>query len=337
MERRAFVTLAGAALVGFPRVACATGGLDIAAPESQHTVRVLLASGAFEAPQPVDSWRFAWSGRTFRGSFGIVVLPDGRPGLVNTLPLDAYLYGVLSKEVAASWAPGAQQAQAIVARTYVLSKLRPEGTYDVVAGQGDQIYGGIESETVEGRASVDATAGTIVTFGGLPAHVAYSACCGGRTADAADVWKTPVPYLTSIADPHCAGTPGFAWQVELPFGTVAGAFGAQLAGIGALRSVDVRVDDPAARPRAIAFVGTASTFETTPAVFRTAVGSSLIRSAFVRQVAVEAGGTSLAVRGTGHGHGVGLCQWGARVMGGQGAAAADIVSFYLPGTALGRA
>jgi len=337
MDRRAFITLTGAALVGFPRVARATGGLDITAPESRHVVRVLLASGAFEAPQPVDSWRFGWSGRTFRGTFDTVVLPDGRPGLVNTLPLDAYLYGVLSKEVAASWAPGAQQAQALVARTYALLKLRPERAYDVAAGQSDQIYGGIESETVEGRAAVDATAGTIVTFDGLPAHVAYSACCGGRTADAADVWKTPLPYLPSLPDPHCAGTPGFTWQVELPFGTVAGAFGARLADIGALRSVDLRVDDPAARPREIAFVGAASTFETTPAAFRTAVGPSLIRSAFVRQVAVEKGGASLALSGTGHGHGVGLCQWGARVMGSQGAAAADIVSFYLPGTALGRA
>jgi stage II sporulation protein D len=337
MERRAFITLGGAALVGFPRVARATGGLDIAAPESQHAVRVLLAGGTFDAPQPLDAWRFAWNGRTFRGTFDTVALPDGRPGLINTLPLDAYLYGVLSKEVAASWAPGAQQAQALVARTYALLKLRPDRPYDVVAGQSDQLYGGIEGETVEGRAAVDATAGTIVTYDGTAAHVAYSACCGGRTADARDVWKTAVPYLPSIPDPHCAGTPGFAWQVDVPSASMAGAFGAQLADIGKLRSVELRVDDPAARPRAIDFVGATASFETTPAAFRTAVGPALIRSAFVRGVAVEADGASLAVSGTGHGHGVGLCQWGARVMGSQGAAAADIVAFYLPGTAFGRA
>ncbi len=336
MERRAFITLAGAALVGFPRVARATGGLDVAAPGAQYSVRVLLASGAFEPPQPLDAWHFAWNGRTYRGAFATVTLPDGRSGLVDTLPLDAYLYGVLSKEVSAAWAPGAQQAQALVARTYALLKLRPERQYDVVAGESDQLYGGIESETVEGRAAVDATAGTIVTFGGTPAHVAYSACCGGRTADAGDVWKTPVPYLPSIPDPHCAGTPGFAWQAEVPFGAVLGAFGAPLAGIGKLRSVNVRVDDPAARPRGIDFVGATSTFETTPNAFRSALGPSVIRSAFVHEVAVEAGGTTLAISGTGHGHGVGLCQWGTRVMGGQGAGAEDIVAFYLPGTALAR-
>jgi stage II sporulation protein D len=337
MERRAFITLAGAALVGFPRVARATGGLDIAAPESQHAVRVLLASGAFDAPEPVDSWHFAWNGRTYRGAFDTVTLPDGRRGLLNTLPLDAYLYGVLSKEVSASWAPGAQQAQALVARTYAFLKLRPDRSYDVVAGESDQLYGGIESETVEGRAAVDATAGTIVTYAGLPARVAYSACCGGRTADAGDVWNTPVPYLTSIVDPHCVGTPGFAWQVDVPCGQVASAFGSAFAGIGKLRSVDVRCDDPSARPRGIAFVGASSTFETTPKAFRNALGPSVIRSAFVHEVSVEGDGTALSVAGTGHGHGVGLCQWGTRVMGSQGASGADIVAFYLPGTALGRA
>jgi len=46
---------------------------------------------------------------------------------------------------------------------------------------------------------------------------------------------------------------------------------------------------------------------------------------------------SLAVTGTGRGHGVGLCQWGARIMAYDGASAQDILSFYFPGTALGHA
>ncbi len=339
MERRAFITLMGAALVGFPRVARATGGLDIAAPESPHAIRVLLASGAFEPPQHIDAWRFAWEGRTYRGAFATTLLADGRQALINTLPLDAYLYGVLSKEVSATWAPGAQQAQALVSRTYALLKIRPDRDYDVVASEGDQLYGGIESETIEGRAAVDATAGTVVTYAGAPARVAFSACCGGRTADAADVWNAAYPYLPSIADPHCTGTPGFAWQAAVSYGSVRSAFGRRIDAIGSLRSVDVRSDDPADRPSGIAFVGTSGAFETTPKAFRSALGPSVIRSAFVRTVALRGAGDGavLAIDGTGHGHGVGLCQWGARVMGEAGASAADIVAFYLPGTALGRA
>ena len=324
-------------LVAFPRVAWATGGLDVAGPQAQHQMRVLLASGGFELPRAIDAWHFAWGERTYRGGFEIVALPEGRKGLVNALPLDAYLAGVLGKEISASWSPAAQQAQAIVARTYALGKLRPAKPYDIVASQSDQRYDGIEGESVEGRAAVDATGGVILTFEDAPAHVAYSSCCGGRTADAGDVWSTPYPYLRGVLDPNCVATPGYAWQVDVPVNVVEGAFGTQLAAIGTLRSVELSLADPAERPHVIRFVGSNSSFETTPNKFRASLGTSLIRSTFVRAAALESGGTSLALAGTGNGHGVGLCQWGARVLGDRGANAREIVAFYFPGTMFGRA
>ena len=335
MDRRAFLTLTGSALVALPQAARATGGLDIAGPAALHHMRVLLASGGFAPPAAIDAWHFAWNGRTYRGFFEVVALPDGRSGLVNTLPLDAYLYGVVSKEVSPSWAPGAQQAQAIVARTYALGKLRPDRPYDVVPSESDQVYGGIEGEAVEGRAAVDATAGIVLTYAGTPAHVAYSSCCGGRTADAGDVWATPYAYLTSVADPYCPGTPNFEWQAVLPLEAVRKAFGGQLGGIGPLRSVAVDTADPAQRPRGIAFVGATATVETTTAQFRTSLGPGVVRSTFGRQASL--GGGNVTVAGTGRGHGVGLCQWGARVMGERGASADEIVAFYFPGTSFGRA
>ena len=336
MNRRAFVALSGAALVGLPRVARATGGVDIAGPPAQHSMRVLLASGSFASPQPVDAWHFAWDGRTYRGTFSTVRLDDGRTGLLDTLPLDAYLYGVVSKEVSPSWAPAAQQAQSIVARTFALGRQRPAKPYDVVASESDQQYGGIESESVTGRAAVDATAGVVVTFANAPARVAYSSCCGGKTADAGDVWKTPYPYLGGVLDPHCAGTPNYAWRIELPMSIVEGAFGAQLSTIGALRSVGLAgASDAADRPRVIDFVGASSTFATTPSTFRASLGANVIRSTFVRDIAL--GRESLTLSGTGRGHGVGMCQWGSRVMADTGSTAQEIVAFYFPGTSFGSA
>ncbi len=337
MDRRAFLALVGTALVVSPRVARATGGLDIAGSAAQHRMRVLLASGTFEAPHPLDAWHFAWRERTYRGTYLIASLPDGRDGLVNVLPLDAYLAGVLSREVSPSWSPAAQEAQAIVARTYALGKLRPANIYDVVASESDQRYDGIEGESVEGRAAVDATAGVVVTYADAPAHVAYSSCCGGRTADSGDVWNTPYPYLRGVVDPNCASSPGYAWQIELARGALDGAFGAALSGIGALRTVELDSGDPSRRPRGIRFVGDLATFEATPNKFRASLGTSVVRSTFVRDVALRNNGATIAVSGTGRGHGVGLCQWGARELGERGASAQDIVAFYFPGTSFGRA
>ncbi len=334
--RRTEFFVAAAAFAAVPRPAWATGGLDAENPESAAVVRVLLASDRFEAPQALDDWRFAWNGRSYRGTFATVRLPDGRPALINTLPLDAYLYGVLGKEISASWAPGAQGAQAIASRTYVLGRLRPTKPYDVVAAETDQHYGGLEGESVECRAAIDATAGQIVTYDAVPARVAYSACCGGRTADAADVWKTPYPYLTSMPDPNCEGTPNFSWTAEVPAPQVESALGERVRGIGELRDVRVESSSAGDRPTGIAFVGADATYDASPAEVRIALGTSLVRSTFVRSATFRANDGVLELAGTGRGHGVGMCQAGARMMGDRGLSASDIIAFYFPGTALGR-
>ena len=300
-------------------------------------MRVLLASGAFEPPRSLDAWHFAWRDGTYRGTFETVALPDGRPGLVNALPLDAYLAGVLGREISPAWSPAAQQAQAIVARTYALGRLRPSKPYDVVGSEADQRYDGMAGESVEGRAAVDATGGVVVTYAGAPARVAYSSCCGGVTADAGDVWNTPFPYLRPIVDPNCLGAPVYAWEGDVPVDAVAAAFGPSFAQIGSLRTVELAVAEPNARPRGIRFVGDASTFDTTPSRVRASVGTGLVRSTFVRAISLRPAGAALGISGTGRGHGVGLCQWGARGLGDRGASARDIVAFYFPGTDLGRA
>lgn len=336
MRRRAFLASASAALGALvPRAASATGGLDVGEARASHEMRVLLASGAFAPAQSVDDWHFDWNGGTYRGSVAAVTLPDGRAGLVNALPLDAYLYGVVSREVSASWPRSAQETQAIVARTYALGKLRPAQPYDVVASESDQRYGGIPAETVEGRGAVDATAGTVVTYLGNPARVAYGSCCGGHSADAASVWGAALPYLRGVPDPNCAGTPEYRWQLELTHATLAAALGAPFAAIGEVQSAALRNLDESGRPGSLVFTGASSSFEVATRAFRDAVGPGVVRSTLLLGVAVRDGG--LHIDGGGRGHGVGLCQWGSRVLGAAGWAAADIVRFYFPGTSLGRA
>jgi stage II sporulation protein D len=316
-----------------PCAARATGGLDVGGPVALHQMRVLLANGSAPAPQPVDHWHFSWSGRSYRGSAGFEPLGDGETGLINTLPLDAYLYGVVSSEVAAAWPAAAQQAQAIVARTFALGKLRPERAYDVTAGDGDQHYGGIEAETVEGRSAVDETAGLIITYDGRPAQATYSSCCGGRTVASADAWHNSFPYLLSQDDPHCAGTPEYSWLADVPLESARRACGPDFAQIGTLERVELHDVDGSRRPRTLVFIGERASCELDTQRFRMQVGASLVRSTFLHAVDLDAAG--LVVAGSGRGHGVGMCQWGARMMGAQGAGAREIVAFYFPGTSFG--
>ena len=331
MNRSAFAASIGAALVALPRVARATGGLKVGGPVKEPVVRILLASGANIAPaKQLDEWYFSWSGRTYRGAFVLVPLPGNRSGLIDFAPLDSYLYGVVSAEVSPAWPSEAQRAQAILARTYVTTKLRPDKPYDVVATDSDQHYGGIQSESVEGRAAVDATAGKLVTYARAPAQVAYSSCCGGRTADPADVWRSSIPYLRSFVDPHCAGTPEYRWDARVSYDAVRHRL--DLPRSGSLRAVELRQLGSSGRPRELAFTGSAATVDVETGAFRAAAGLSVVRSTFLR--GVTPAGNELVVAGNGRGHGVGMCQWGARAMAAAGASAAEIIAFYFPKTSI---
>ena len=331
--------LAGAAAWAWSGAAArATGGRDVGDPAAAHDMRVLLASDPRTAPpaEPLDAFRFRWNGRIYRGRFESVALLDGRIGLVDVVPIDAYLYGVLSKEVSAGWPRAALEAQAIVARTYALTKQRPGKPYDVVASESDQVYGGVDSETVEARDAVDATSGSVVTYSGAPAHVAFGSCCGGHTADAGDLWGTDYPYLRGVADSHCTTAPEYRWEREVPYDEFGRALAPEAATAGSVQRVELRDLDPTGRARHVAVVGDRSTAEMKMTAFRNALGTSVVRSTLVTSVDVRRGST-VAISGTGRGHGVGLCQWGARGMALQGSTAAEIVAFYFPSTTLGRA
>jgi stage II sporulation protein D len=328
VNRREFAASLGAAAVFFPGRVLATGGVESGGNAKETLVRVLLASGSdIASPRQLDAWHFAWNGRTYRGGFAIVPLENGKQGLVDALPLDSYLYGVVSREVSSAWPLAALQAQAILARTYVATKLRPDKQYDVVVGASNQQFGAIESETVEARAAVDATAGRLVTYRGQTASVAYSACCGGRTADPADVWHSSIPYLRSMVDPHCAGSPGYRWETNVDCDALGSL---NLARCGTLRSVEMRGMTGSGRPRQLAFNGTATTVQVDTDSFRAAAGMSVVRSTYLRSILPN--GNTLDIAGNGSGHGVGMCQWGARAMAATGASAADIIAFYFPTT-----
>ena len=328
VKRREFAAAIGAAAILFPRRAFATGGLEGGETAKETLVRVLLASGSDIPPaRQLDAWHFAWNGRTYRGGFAMIELPDGAPGLVDALPLDAYLYGVVSREISAAWPAAALQAQAILARTYVTAKLQRNKAYDVVAYESDQRFGGIETETVEARAAVDETSGQLVKYLGDVAHVAYSACCGGRTADPADVWHASFPYLRSVADPHCASSPVYRWQTRISCDSLASL---DLSRAGTLHSVDMLGMTRSLRPRQLAFNGSATTVAVETESFRAAAGMSIVRSTYLRSVVPD--GAALDIAGNGSGHGVGMCQWGAHAMAAAGASAADIIAFYFPTT-----
>jgi stage II sporulation protein D len=160
-----------------------------------HSLRPPLRVVAGMQPLSLD-------GSGYRGSLVI------RRGIsvVNELPLERYLRGVVPWEMPSHWSPDALRAQAVAARTYALATRNADWTFDLYPDTRDQVYGGIRAEKPSTNRAVGATAGRILTWGGEPARTYYFSTSGGRTESSHDAFRSPpIPYLRSVADPYDGG------------------------------------------------------------------------------------------------------------------------------------
>jgi stage II sporulation protein D len=298
---------------------------------------LVSADRGTESPQPFDAQSFVFGGTRYRGAPAIVRMPDGREAVIASVDVDTYLYGVVGLEASPGWPAAALQAQSIVARTYALEHRTLSRPYDVTMTESDQRYGGIGAEAPACIAAVDATHALQVRYDGGPASVFYASCCGGHTADAGEVWgHAALSYLRGVACPYCTAAPDYRWQRSVPLPSVAAALGPRLR--GPLTGFALGPPDASGRPRTLAVFAGASSLTLTTTEFRALLGPGVIRSTWIRRVSIDStqAVAQAVIEGSGRGHGVGLCQWGARGMSIAGASVSQILAFYFPGTVLAR-
>jgi stage II sporulation protein D len=165
-------------------------------------------------------------GRAYRGQI-LVDVSGKRLRAINALPLEQYLYGVVTAEMPSAWLPAALEAQAVAARSYALANRKTAGPFDVFADGRSQAYLGVAAESVAGRQAVDTTAGEVLLYGGNVADTLFSSSTGGWTQSAADAFGPPGrPYLVSVKDPYDTISPYHNWgPVPVTAQTLASALG----------------------------------------------------------------------------------------------------------------
>jgi stage II sporulation protein D len=143
------------------------------------------------------------NGKAYRGSFDVSLNKSGRLTLVNQLPMEDYLLGVVPAEMSPGTYPefAALAAQAIAARTYALKNMgryRSDG-FDLTNDTRTQVYGGVEMEKSATNDIVLQTSGVAVYYDGKLIDAMFMSTCGGRTEDFGLVYGTnSVPYLKSV-------------------------------------------------------------------------------------------------------------------------------------------
>jgi SpoIID/LytB domain protein len=157
---------------------------------------------------------------------------------VKSIPLEAYVRGVVSAEESASWPLAALEAQAVASRTYAITAHAGGAKFDVYADDRSQVYLGKAAETSRTNTAVAATAGQIVTYAGQPAITYFFADSGGQTESIQNAFPgaSAQPWLVSVADPYEAG-PLHRWTLTLNFASAA----ARLRGLvkGSLTGIEV--------------------------------------------------------------------------------------------------
>lgn len=274
------------------------------------------------------------NGQAFRGR--IRVLKDRTQEsftLINEVPLEIYLQGVLPKEVDPRWPLEALKAQAVASRTYALFNQlsRAAQPYALTSEEASQLYGGDTPRDPRTAKAIHETKGEVLTVGGQLFVAYFHASCGGHTSGAHTVWNLlPVDSLRGVPCTFCWGAKHEQWEARFSRQEIALALGRAGIKIGMLESLAPVDFDLAGRAQKIWLAHSGGEVTVPANTFRLALGSKRLRSARF-YVQLEGLG-ALVFRGRGWGHGVGLCQWGARAQAEEGKSYRQILSYYYPGS-----
>jgi stage II sporulation protein D len=152
----------------------------------------------------------------YRGDLVVKSKPDGLM-VVNQLPLDRYLRGVVPWEAPKGWHEATYKAQAVAARSYTLATLHPGADFDLYSDPRSQAYGGIRAETPQTNLALGATAGQVLMWRGTIIEAMYFSSSGGRTSSVHDAFPTArqVPYLRSVPDPFDYISSRHVWPTKV--------------------------------------------------------------------------------------------------------------------------
>ena len=197
-----------------------------------------------------------------------------------------------------------------------------------------QVYGGVESEDPRTNAAVEATRGDVLVYKGELAQSLFTppAVATLRTLTAYGHGRHGPEYLKGVKDDFCSNSPHQNWKNSISGETVRVKLAKSGYATGKISKITMSGHDDSGRPEKLKIRGSKGTISITPAKFRMAVDPWLVKSAFITDIGVH--GKDIVIEGKGWGHGVGMCQWGAKEMGGKGYDYKKILEFYYPGTSV---
>jgi SpoIID/LytB domain protein len=301
--------------------------------------------------------------RRYHGRIYVTQGTDGALTVVNALPEDRFLAGLVPSEIYPDAPPDALEAQAIAARDELLGKIGTRhylDPYMLCATQHCQVYGGAGPEDARTTKAIDATRGQVLLRdgGGGLVEAYYSASCGGHGESNENIWGTPPdPSLRGVADwlggpsqpitdanvaefldhppdAFCArtklGKKNFRWTARQAAADLDKEVAAEYPDVGAVKALTPKERGVSGRIKTLEIAGAKATVTVEGELHIRRLLGGLKSSLFT----VKKDGDGWLFDGAGFGHGVGMCQSGAIGMAEAGYDYQKILGHYFPGSHL---
>lgn len=264
--------------------------------------------------------------RAYRGGLLVKAGTEGRLTVFNLLEPEQYVRSVVGSEMYSDWPLETLMAQAVAARTFMLYTLSTKGHLSRV----DMAYRGVAGESAPADLATELTRGIVLTCRGkiLPAY--FTNTCGGHTVAVEKVFAMePMGPLGGVKCDWCRESPSYEWTAEMPAAQIVERL--KDARLSTVTSIKPEGAEPDGYARFVIINGEV---RLGGHAFSLAMGSDQVKSACLT---VKERDGQFAFDGRGSGHGVGMCQWGARGLAEAGRTWMDVLFYYYPGAELQKA
>ncbi len=269
-------------------------------------------------------------GIKYKGRFRIYS-DSKRLNIVEHIDLERYLWGVLAPEMGSSWPKEALKSQAVAARTYAIYSIKRGNEYDLTATTKHQLYTGFENISPQIISAVSETKGEVLTYKGnlFPAY--YHANSGGHTTNPSGAWDCEkIPPLKGVKDPYAKYSKNYSWSIFLPSKDITEFLNRQGNYVSKIKNIRIYSKDKSGRAIKLLISTDKGNIRVEAKDLREFIGTFDIKSTFISKI--EKRSLGFKIYGRGWGHGIGLCQDGAKKMADLGFNYKKILEFYYPGS-----
>jgi stage II sporulation protein D len=280
--------------------------------------------------EPSNKIIFANS-KPYRG-YLTVLKSQNKINIVNVLPIEDYLKGVVPEEVPSSWESEALKAQSVISRTYAIRNLNKHASqgFNLCSTSHCQVYGGNKYEAAICNKAIKETRGEVLMYDGKLAQTVFHSNCGGYTDSPKYIWdmKDVPPYLEGVKCDYHSNSPHTKWKKELSENFIRHKLAAY--NIGTIKSIRIKEKTSRGAAKTIEISHSKGILTLNAYKFRLTVGQMQIKSHTF--TSIKRIGDTFYFSGRGWGHKAGLCQWGAKGMAEKGKNYKKILSRFYPKT-----